>query len=266
MSAYETILVERIGTVGRITLNRPERLNAINVRMGNELLKALQDMEDDAGVRCLVLTGAGRSFCAGDDLKGMESDGFLRPQGPDEVKNYVHGPNRWTVVVNAMRRLPKPVIGSIRGHAHGGGLNLALGTDVRIAAESASFAIPFVKWAMATGVNQLHYSLPIGIVLEMAFTGEPIDARRAEHLGLVNRVVPDADLETETLAFAERLAQGPTRSIGLSKAAIYKGWGKDLDTAFDYQAVAQTFAGLTADREEGRAAFAEKRAPRYSGR
>jgi 2-(1,2-epoxy-1,2-dihydrophenyl)acetyl-CoA isomerase len=266
MAAYETILTEKIGAVGRITLNRPERLNAINVRMGNELLSALAAFEEDPGVRCLVLTGAGRSFCAGDDLKGMESDGFERPQGPDDVKNYVFGVNRWTVVVNAMRRLPKPVIGSIRGHAHGGGLNLALGTDIRIASETANFAIPFVKWAMATGVNQLHYSIPLGIVLEMAFTGDPIDAERALSLGLVNRVVADVALEEATMAFAERLASGPTRSIGLSKSAIYKGWWQDLDTAFDYQAIAQSFAGETEDREEGRAAFAEKRRPDFKGR
>ena len=264
--AYETILSEKLGAVGRITLNRPERLNAINVRMGNELLDALLDMEEDPEIRCLIFTGAGRSFCAGDDLKGMESEGFQRPQGPDDVKNYVFGINRWTVVVNAMRRLPKPIIGSIRGHAHGGGLNLALGTDIRIASETANFAIPFVKWAMATGVNQLHYSMPLGVVLEMAFTGDPIDVERAERFGIVNRVVADVALEAETMAFAERLAAGPTRSIGLSKAAIYKGWWKDLDSAFDYQAVAQAFAGHTEDREEGRAAFAAKRTPNYKGR
>ena len=264
--AYETILTEKQGAVGKITLNRPERLNAINVLMGNELLSALQTFEDDPEVRCLILTGAGRSFCAGDDLKGMETEGWLRPQGPDEVKNYVFGPNRWTVVVNAMRRLPKPIIGSIRGHAHGGGLNLAMATDIRIASETANFAIPFVKWAMATGVNQLHYSVPLGIVLEMAFTGDPVDYERALQLGMINRLVADAALEETTMAFAERLASGATRSIGLSKAAIYKGWWQDIDSAFDYQAVAQHLAGMTEDREEGRAAFAEKRAPNFKGK
>ena len=266
MADYETILFDKTDRVGRITLNRPERLNAINVRLGHELLDALGRCEDDDEIRCVVLTGAGRSFCAGDDLRGMETPGFERPQGPDEVKNYVHGENRWTVAVQAMRRLPKPVIGSIRGHAHGGGFNLAMGTDVRVASETANFAIPFVKRGMATGVNQLHYHVGLGVVLEMAFTGEPIDANRALRLGLVNEVVPDAQLEEATMAFAERLANGPTRAIGLTKSAIYKGWGKDLDTTFDYQAVAQMFAAQTDDREEGRKAFLEKRTPEFKGR
>jgi 2-(1,2-epoxy-1,2-dihydrophenyl)acetyl-CoA isomerase len=263
---YEMIALDRVEAVARITLNRPERLNAINVRMGYELIDALSRLEEDPALRAIILTGAGRSFCSGDDLSGMESEGYGRAQGPDAVKNYVFAPYRWTVVANAMRRLPKPIIASVRGHAHGAGLNLAMAADIRIASETANFAIPFVKWAMATGVNQLHYALPLGIALEMAFTGDSLDAVRAERLGLVNRVVPDADLESASLEFARRLAAGPTTAIGLTKAAIYKGWWQDLDSTFDYQAVAQTFAGQTQDREEGRKAFQEKRPPNYSGR
>ena len=266
MADYENILYDKIGRVGTITLNRPERLNAINVHLGNELLNALGRCEADPEVRCVILAGAGRSFCAGDDLRGMETPGFERPQGPDAVKNYVYGENRWTLAVHAMRRMPKPVIGSIRGHAHGGGFNLAMGTDIRVVSETANFAVPFVKRGMATGVNQLNYHVGLGVVLEMAFTGEPIDAHRAERLGLVNKVVPDDQLEAETLAFAERLADGPTRAIGLTKSAIYKGWDQDLDTAFDYQAVAQTFAAQTEDLQEGRSAFLEKRTPKFTGR
>jgi 2-(1,2-epoxy-1,2-dihydrophenyl)acetyl-CoA isomerase len=265
MEEYATIQMEKIDTVGRIALNRPERLNAINVRMGYELLDALSKLEQDPGVRAIILTGVGRSFCSGDDLSGMETEGFPRAQGPDPSKNYVFAPYRWTVVVNAMRRLPKPVIAAVRGHAHGAGLNLAMAADIRIASETANFAIPFVKWAMATGVNQLHYALPLGIVMEMAFTGDSIAAERAERLGMVNRVVTDAALEEASLEFARRLAAGPTTSIGLTKAAIYKGWWKDIDATFDYQAVAQTFAGQTEDRQEGRNAFQEKRTPKYKG-
>lgn len=266
MTDYATILYETVGRVGRITLNRPESLNAITVRMGHELVDALTRMEEDGDIRSIVLAGAGRSFCAGDDLKSMESDGYRRAAGPDEVKNYVHAPYRWTVVVNAMRRLPKPIIASVRGHAHGGGFNLAMGADLRVASENATFAIPFVKRAMATGVNQLHYHVPLGIALELAFTGDSLDAVRAEKLGLVNRVVPDTELDEATLAFARALADGPTRSLGLTKAAIYRGWWKDLDTAFEHQGVAQAFAALTEDREEGVKAFLEKRPPRFKGR
>ena len=266
MAEYETIIFEKIGAVGKITLNRPERLNAINIQLGHEMLDALGQCEMDDEVRCIILAGAGRSFCAGDDLRGMESPGFPRRTGPDEVKHYTFGPDRWTVVVNTMRRLPKPIIGSIRGHAHGGGFNLAMGTDMRIASENASFATPFIKWAMATGVNQMHYHLGLGIALEMAITGDPIDAERAERLGLVNKVVPDDQLEEATMEFATRLASGPTRSIGLTKAAVYKGWWKELDTAFDYQGIAQTYARQSEDREEGQKAFLEKRPPNYKGR
>ncbi len=266
MAGYETILFEKTGSIGKIALNRPDRLNAINVQLGNEMLDVLSECEADEEIRCVILTGAGRSFCAGDDLRGMESPGFERARGPDPVKNYVYGVNRWTLVVHAMRRMPKPVIGSIRGHAHGGGFNLAMGTDIRVASETANFAVPFIKWAMATGVNQLHYTVPLGIALEMAFIGDPIDSARAERMGLVNKVVPDDQLEAATMEYAERLAGGPTRAIGLTKSAIYKGWGKDLDTTFDYQAIAQAFAGQGEDREEGRLAFLEKRPPNYKGK
>jgi 2-(1,2-epoxy-1,2-dihydrophenyl)acetyl-CoA isomerase len=258
MADYDTILFDRIGAIGKITLNRPERLNAINVQLGHELLDALGRCEADPEIRCVILAGAGRSFCAGDDLRGMETPGYERPKGPDE--------NRWTVAVQTMRRIPKPIVGSVRGHAHGGGFNLAMGTDIRIASNTANFAIPFAKRGMATGVNQLHYHVGLGVVLEMAFTGEPIDAERALSLGLVNRVVPDGELEAVTIGFAEQLAAGPTRAIGLTKSAIYKGWGKDLDTAFDYQAIAQSFAQQTEDLQEGRAAFLEKRSPKFKGR
>lgn len=266
MTDYATILYETLGRVGRITLNRPQSLNAINVQMGFELIDALTRMEEDGSIRCLVLAGAGRSFCAGDDLKGMESEGYRRAGGPDEVKNYVYAPYRWTAVVNTMRRLPKPIIASVRGHAHGGGFNLAMGADIRFASDNANFAIPFVKRAMATGVNQLHYHVPLGIALEMAFTGDSVDAFRAERLGLVNRVVPDEELEEATLALARGLAEGPTRAIALTKAAIYRGWWKDLDATFEEQAIAQSFARLTEDREEGVQAFREKRTPRFKGK
>ncbi|MBI4201422.1 MAG: enoyl-CoA hydratase/isomerase family protein [Chloroflexi bacterium] len=263
---YETIRFEKSEGVATITLNRPERLNAINIQMGYELVDALDNSEMDPEVRCVVLTGTGRGFCSGDDLRGMESPRFPARRGPDSLKDYVFAPYRWTVVVKAMRRMPKPVIGSIRGPAHGGGFNLAMGTDIRIASETANFATPFAKWAIGSGVNQLHYHVGLGIALEMAFTGDPIDAYRAERLGLVNKVVPDDQLESATRDLAQRLAKGPTRTFGTTKAAIYKGWWKELDAMFDYQAWAVGVTSTTEDIAEGRKAFVEKRAPNYKGR
>lgn len=266
MADYGAILFEKLDKVGKITLNRPQRLNAINFQLGHEVLDALRRCELDEDIRAVIFTGAGRSFCAGDDLRGMETPEFPRQGGPDEVKNYVYGADRWTLAVHAMRRLPKPVIGSIRGHAHGGGFNLAMGTDIRIASETANFAIPFIKWAMSTGVNQLHYHLGLGLALEMAFTGDSIDAERAERLGLVNKVVPDGKLEEATMEYALRLANGPTKSIGYTKAAIYRGWFQSLDATFEHQGVAQTLTRNTEDRAEGQKAFAERRPPNYAGK
>lgn len=266
MMDYTLITYDKADSVGRITLNRPAQLNAINVQMMVELLEALEVSETDEGVRVVVLTGAGRSFCAGDDLKGMGTPGFEHRTEPDEVKQYVYGRGRWVQAVDAIRRLPKPVIGMIRGHAWGGGLNLALACDLRVVSENASFCAPFVRWGMATGCNLLPYFVGIGVAMEMALTGEALDAHRAERLGIANRVVPDEQLEEATLELANKLAAGPTRALGLTKAAVVKGWWREPDVAYDYQAYAQTLVKQTEDWAEGRQAFAAKRPPRFKGK
>ena len=263
---YQMIAFAVQDRVARLTLNRPDRLNALTIQMGVELLDALERCEADDEVRCVVLSGAGRSFCAGDDLRGLETPGFPHRRGPDETKQYVHGWGRWTQVVFALRRLPKPTIAMVRGHAWGGGLNLALACDLRVCAESATFCAPFVRWGMATGTNLLPYFIGLGLALEMTLLGDPIDAARAERLGLANRLVPDEQLEEATMELARRLAAGPTRALGLTKAAVYKGWWRDPEVAYDYQGYAQTLVRLTEDWAEGRQAFLEKRPPRYTGR
>ncbi len=263
---YEMILMEKQGKIGRITLNRPDKLNAINVQMGVEFQDAMDQLEGDDDIRAVILAGAGRSFCAGDDLRGMSTIGYERRSHPDSVKQYVYGQGRFILMVQTMRRFPKPVIGMIRGHAYGGGLNLALACDLRVASENALLATPFIQRAMGTGVNQLHYYVGLGIAMEMVLLGDPIDAYRAERLGLVNRVSPDDKLEETTLELADRLASGPTKSIGYTKAAVHRGWFQDIDTSFEYQGYAQALAGFTEDRQEGGNAFAEKRKPDYMGK
>jgi 2-(1,2-epoxy-1,2-dihydrophenyl)acetyl-CoA isomerase len=263
---YEMIVVEKLGSIGRITLNRPERLNAFNVQMGLELLDAIRDFEGDENIRVIVFGGAGRSFCAGDDLSGMATPGYERDNQTDPVKSYVFGRGRFTHVVHAIRRCPKPVVCMLRGHAYGAGLNLALACDMRVVSETALLATPFIKRAMGTGVNLLHYYVGLGVMTEMAFLGEPLDAAKMERHGIANRVVADDKLEESTMELAARLADGPTISIGLTKAAIRKGWFQDVDVAYDYQGYAQHLANQTEDRAEGGKAFSEKRLPNFVGR
>lgn len=263
---YELILYSVDDGVARITLNRPERLNALNVQIGNEILHALGAAEHDEAIRVIVLTGAGRGFCAGDDLKGMVDPGRPRRRHSDPATQYVDGEGRWPAIVRAMTRLPKPIVGAINGHAHGAGFNLALGCDFRIISESATLAAPFVKWAMATGTNRLQYFVGLGKALEWTMLGTPISAGEAERWGLATRVVPPAELESATRELVGRLKVAPTAVLGFTKLAVYRGWDRDADGAYELQGLAQHFARQTEDFAEGRRAFAEKRTPSFTGR
>lgn len=262
---YEHLLFDVKNAVATITLNRPAQLNALNVRIGVELLDAIGRCAADAAVRVVVLTGAGRAFCAGDDLKGSGfSDQHL--PGRDVSRRYVRGEGRWPAIVLALRDLPKPVIAAINGYAYGAGFNLALACDLRIAAASASLATPFVQRGMATGANLLHQFVGVGVAARMTLTGDPVPAAEALTLGLVTRVVPGDQLATETAALAQRFATAATAALGLTKAALYRGWSEPPERAYELQGYAVFLSGLTDDRKEGQRAFVEKRTPDFQGR
>jgi 2-(1,2-epoxy-1,2-dihydrophenyl)acetyl-CoA isomerase len=262
---YQHLLYAVSGSVATITLSRPAQLNALNVRLGVELLDALRRCREDASVRCVVLTGAGRAFCAGDDLKS--GTGFSeRAAGEDVAGRYMYGEGRWPQIVLAIRSLPKPVVAQINGYAFGAGFNLALACDFRIAATSASLATPFVKRGMATGANLLQQFVGIGTAARMVLTGEPVPAPEAERLGLVTMVVPDAELGSTTQAFAGGLARAATAALGLTKAALYRGWTEPPERAYELQGYAVHLSGSTEDRAEGQRAFIEKREPNFTGR
>lgn len=263
---FRYVLVQQQDGMARITLNRPERLNALNVRVGKELAQALDDCDYDATVRVVILTGAGRAFCAGDDLRGMAEPGEPERRFDDPVKHYVHGEGRWPAIVQRMRRLSKPILGMINGHAHGAGFNLALGCDLRIMADTATLCVPFVKRGMATGTNLLQQFVGIGKALEWALLAPMLSAEEAERWGLVNRVVALAQLEKATLEWARLLADGPTQAYGLTKSAIVHGWGGPPETAYEYQGQALHHVRQTEDYAEGRQAFLEKRLPQFRGR
>jgi enoyl-CoA hydratase/carnithine racemase len=264
---FRHLLVQQDADMCRLTLNRPERLNAINVRIGVELLHALEECDRDENVRVVILTGAGRAFCAGDDLKGMTEPGEPDHRYKDPMKQYVKGEGRWPLVVAKMRALSKPVIGMINGHAHGAGFNLALGCDLRVMADSATLCIPFVKRGIATGTSLLQQFVGIGKAMEWALLAKQLSAQEAERWGLVNRVVPLAQLEEATMEWAREFAEGPTLTYAYTKAAIIHGWEETSpEAAYEHQGQALYLAQQTEDFTEGRRAFLEKRPPKFRGR
>jgi enoyl-CoA hydratase/carnithine racemase len=264
---FRHLLVQQTEDIRRLTLNRPERLNALNVRIGVELLQALDDADRDDEVRVVILTGAGRAFCAGDDLKGMNEPGEPDRRYKDPIKQYVKGEGRWPLIIAKMRSLSKPVIGMINGHAHGAGFNLALGCDLRIMAENATLRIPFVQRGIATGTNLLQQFVGIGKAMEWALLAPTLSASEAERWGLVNRVVPAEKLEEATMEWAQEFAQGPTLIYGYTKSAIVHGWEESsIEAAYEHQGQALQYAFQTEDFAEGRKAFLEKRPPKFRGR
>ena len=264
---FRYLLTHQADGVCSLTLNRPERLNALNVRVGVELLQAVEDCDRDDEVRVVILTGAGRAFCAGDDLKGMHEPGEPDRRYHDPVKQYVKGEGRWPLIVAKMRAMSKPVIAMLNGHAHGAGFNLALGCDLRVMADTATLCIPFVKRGIATGTSLLQQFVGIGKAMEWALLAPQLSAQEAERWGLVNRVVPLAQLEEATMELAAQLAQGPTRIYGYTKSAIVHGWeAASVEAAYEHQGQALYHAQQTEDFTEGRNAFLEKRPPRFRGR
>ncbi|MCS7039128.1 MAG: enoyl-CoA hydratase-related protein [Anaerolineae bacterium] len=248
--------------VARLTLNRPDRLNALTRLMTVEILEAIATCHREEGVRCVVLAAAGRGFCAGQDLTE-----FQTLTGPETVGDHLRqGFNR---IVLGLRRLEKPVIAQIQGVAAGAGLGLALAADLRIASEQARFTAAFIGIGLApdTGVS---WWLPRLVgpakAFELLATNAVIDAAEALRLGLVNQVVPADRLETTVAELAGRLAQGPTRGIGLTKRVLQRALEVDLAAALEYEAQVQDIAYRTADHREGVAAFLEKRPPRFAGR
>jgi 2-(1,2-epoxy-1,2-dihydrophenyl)acetyl-CoA isomerase len=257
-----TILVEVDAGAGvaTITLHRPEALNSLTVPMKLALRAAFDQVATDRAVRAVILTGAGRAFCAGQDLKErLEPD--AAPLG-EEVRE------RYNPIIRAMRSLPKPIVAAVNGVAAGAGASLAMAADLRIAADTASFALAFGRVGLVPDSGATWF-LPrlVGATraAELALLNEPVGAADALRLGLVGRVVPAADLATEARAVAERLAASAPRAVELTKLALNAAWDRDLDAALEHEADLQDAAGRTRDHAEGMAAFLEKRPPRFTG-
>ncbi len=259
---FEHVLYEKSDSISVITLNRPAKLNALIHKMIREVQAALDDVAEDESVRAVILKGAGRAFCSGDDMKDMVD--VLRPlprQGKEDFR-----PEGYHSLVIALRELRKPVIACVHGYALGAGFELALACDFVLAEESAKFGMVLITRGMVGGTYLLPRLVGLRRATELVLLGETFDAKRAETLGLINRVVPLEDLEQETMKLARCLAESPTAAIGLAKVAMNRGLDMSLREGMEYQGLALALSIMTEDFTEGVAAFLEKRPPKYSGK
>ena len=261
---YENIVFKKKDGIAKISLNQPDKLNALNTKMITELYEALHESGNDPEVRCIVLTGVGRGFCAGADAGDLGSKSVS--EGAEDFGIRMERYNR---VIRILRDMEKPIIASVNGVAVGGGMNLVLACDIRIASDSARFGEVFVKVGLSPdcgGGYLLWRLVGLGKATELMFTGDIIDAEEALKIGLVNRVVPGDELEKATADFAERMAKGPTRAIGLAKKILNRGMETDLATLLDFEAFAQYQTASSEDCHEGVRAFTERRDPEFKGR
>lgn len=259
---YEMITYAPADGVAVITLNRPATLNAFTEPMIGETVAAFREVERDKSVRCVVLTGNGRAFSSGQDLAEVQERA-----GQFSIGEHIRqGYNR---LITQMVNLEKPIIGAINGIAAGAGCGVALASDIRIAAHTASFMLAFSKVGLIpdSGLNWLLPRL-IGYAraYELALTADKLSAEQALSWGMVNRVVPAEQLMETAVAWATQLAAGPTLAYGLTKRAMNRSWSMSLAEALEYEAHLQEVCGRSDDNKEGIQAFLEKRRPAFKGR
>jgi 2-(1,2-epoxy-1,2-dihydrophenyl)acetyl-CoA isomerase len=252
--------VEVDGPVAILTLDRPEALNALTVPVKVALRQSLESLAGDRTVRAVILTGAGRAFCAGQDLAERER--------PDAAPLDVEVRERYNPIIRALRSMGQPVIAAVNGVAAGAGSSLAFACDLRIAAEEARFVLAFGRIGLVPDSGATWF-LPRLVgpakAAELALVGDTVDAAEALRLGLVSMVVPGDQLQAEARALAGRLADGAPLALALTKEALQRSMTITLDEALDGEAKLQGIAGATVDHAEGLAAFREKRPPRFSG-
>jgi enoyl-CoA hydratase/carnithine racemase len=262
MNRTKSFLYNQRDGIGTITLNRPERLNAITFEVYHELTDFFAKLRDERDVRVVVITGAGRAFCSGGDV--IDIIGALQGEDTEGLLKFT----RLTCeLIHNMRALPKPIIASLNGTVAGAGACIALASDIRIAAEEAKVAFIFVKVGLAGTDMGATYLLPrvVGLAkaTELLMTGDFVEAAEAKRIGLYNRVVPRDQLETETREFAEKLARGPALGLAKTKEMLNREMHMGFESALEAEAVAQALCMQTPDFKEAHAAFVEKRPAKF---
>ena len=262
---YETILVDKKDKIARITLNRPSALNAINEQMGEELNLALKEVEKDPETRCVIITGAGRAFSAGEDVSGLKERyaGDTQPSLGDHLRKKYHP------IIMRIRNMEKPIIARINGVAAGSGASIALACDIRIASDEAGLKQAFIGVGLVPDSGSSYFltrTIGAGRALELIMTGRALGSKEAENLGLVNKTVPASELDNTVDEMAAKLANGPTKALGLSKRVVNQASRLELSDALEYEAMNQEIAGKTRDHLEAVRAFLEKRQPKFTGK
>ena len=256
--AYQYVKIERADGVATLTLNRPDAYNALDLALGRELFQASLELDEDAGVRCVVITGSGKAFCAGGDVKSFVDNLGRIGAHIKELTTYLHG------AISRLCRSDKPVIMAVNGVAAGGGFSLALSGDLVVAAESAKFTMAYSRIA-ATPDGSSSYFLPrlVGVrrSLELYLTNRPLTAREALEWGMITRVVPDGELASAVATLARELAQGPSKAFGAAKRLFHQSTWESLETQMELEAQAIAASGRTEDFRAGVTAFADKKPP-----
>lgn len=262
MSDYETVLYESRGTVVTITLNRPQRRNALNAALNRDLLAAFKEAGDDENVRAIVLAGAGKAFCAGADLSA-----FTEMPTPDQVYQAII--NQYQPLTEAITTVKMPVIAAINGTAAGAGAALALACDLRVMAADATLLMAFSNVGLLPDAGATWFLMRLigySRAYEIAIEGERIPAPRCLEWGLANKMVPAEALLDETMAWAQKLAQRPTLALGLTKHALNHAANHDLASTIEYEARLQKQTITSHDHMEGVTAFLQKREPEFQGK
>jgi len=259
---FKTLLFDVDDHVAHITLNRPDAANSINEEMGKDLMHAALHCGEDPEIRAVLISGAGKIFSGGGDLKAFSAKGDQLPYHIKEITTYLHA------AMSRFTRMDAPVVAAVHGAVAGAGMSMAIACDIVVAAETTRFMVAYTRAGLVPDGSSTYF-LPriVGLkrALELTLTNRMFSAQEALQWGLVTRVVPDNELLKQAKALAIQLASGPTRAYGLSKRLLHSGWTETLETQMENESQAIANSARTRDAREGITAFLEKRPPKYKG-
>ena len=260
---YKTLLFDVRDNVAHLTLNRPDAANSINENMGKDLMHAALRCDEDPEIRAVLISGAGKIFSGGGDLKDFISKGDQLPYHIKEITTYLHA------AISRLTRMDAPVIAAVHGAVAGAGMSIAIACDIVVAAETTRFMVAYTRAGLVPDGSSTYF-LPriVGLkrALELTLTNRMFSAQEALQWGLITRVVPDNELLVQARAIAVQLAAGPTRAYGISKRLLHSGWMETLETQMENESQAIANSARTLDAREGITAFLEKRPPKYKGK